>query len=150
MSANQNTSAPNSTQQQNNTELIDLKQSMDSLFNEKTKYQFDTQYGYSININNADSSNRIIGFEGIGLNTTSVPSIQGQKFNPVLAVPYKARFTSNYLVTSLDNSLAFQNYTNFKPCLRCWVQIRKLFFTYQTYICFFGYNLNIFSKSQNL
>jgi hypothetical protein len=113
LSANQSTSAPNSTQQQNNTELIDLKQSMDSLFNEKTKYQFDTQYGYSININNADSSNRIIGFEGIGLNTTSVPSIQGQKFNPVLAVPYKARFTSNYLVTSLDNSLAFQNYTNF-------------------------------------
>ncbi|MBK9635647.1 MAG: hypothetical protein IPO64_14475 [Bacteroidetes bacterium] len=58
---------------------MDLKQSMDSLFNEKTKYQFDTQYGYSININNADSSNRIIGFEGIGLNTTSVPSIQGSK-----------------------------------------------------------------------
>lgn len=101
------------SENQGNNEFVEIKQTMDSLLSETTKYSFSTQYAYNISLKNSDSTINSVDYQGIGINTASVASIQGQKFNPVLSVPYKAKFTSNYLVTSLDNSLSFQNYTNF-------------------------------------
>lgn len=91
---------------------IKTNQLIDSLFNEPTKYFFDTQYGTFINLRGEDSVSVESG-NMFGINYLSASTVQGLKFNPVLSVPYKAKFTSNYLVTSLDNSLSFQNYSNF-------------------------------------
>lgn len=86
------------------------KLELDSLFNETTQYQFSTQYGTVLTPEGSSGS----ASEGANfVQAGSITSIQSIRFNPAKTIPYRAKFSSDYLVTALDNSLAFQTYENF-------------------------------------
>lgn len=88
---------------------IQDKLGLDSLFNEKTNYQFSTQYSTNLTPQGSSESSSSNNYVQAG----SVASLQSLQFNPAKTVPYRAKFSSDYLVTALDNSLAFQTYENF-------------------------------------
>ena len=109
---------------------------LDSLYGEPTKYTFESDFNSTIlasNIPKQNVTDTVVKIDSVTVNTeedeappflqnTPVPvesnvNVERTTGQKIRILPYRARFTSDYVVTQLDNSIMTQNYQSFNQNL---------------------------------
>ena len=139
VSKNNKSSIPNK-EKKSSVAIQDNDISLDSLYNQVTRYTFESDYNSVISTNtttaqltkkdttlahNIDTSTTAINPDDAPppfLQNTPVPVVSNENIDRVTGkkiriLPYRARFTSDYVVTQLDNSIMTQSYQSFKQNL---------------------------------
>ena len=96
--------------QQNTSEKEEKVEPIDSIYEGDFEYTFQSQFNNILNPIQKEetASNHII--QGNSIIKTFNPDV---KFISSRAIPYRAKFTSNMVVTQLDNSINISGYDNF-------------------------------------